>query len=239
MKFGTCYSGIGGADAGMCAAGWEAVFQAEKDPYRQKVLAKRWPDVPRFYDVRHVISEDTPRADVIYAEFPDANLERWWEPMCDIMHFERPDWLIIECSPSASPSKIIRDMALAGWWFRLVKTGIRIATSSLQFEDQHTRQRLHIFASHDRGLIDGLKLDGYSADMTVDVGDIPFERGTFDHFECAMGFKTGWSCVCGLNPCACDPEARLLALREATPPHMTLWLAHMVDGRWSSDQQFI
>ena len=48
------FSGIGGFDLGLERAGFEVVAQAENDPFCNKVLAKHWPGVKRYDDVRNV-----------------------------------------------------------------------------------------------------------------------------------------------------------------------------------------
>jgi DNA (cytosine-5)-methyltransferase 1 len=53
--FGSLFSGIGGLDLGLERAGWHCAFQVENDPYCQRVLAKHWPDVPRWGDIREVL----------------------------------------------------------------------------------------------------------------------------------------------------------------------------------------
>jgi DNA (cytosine-5)-methyltransferase 1 len=52
--FISLFSGIGGFDLGLERAGWECVAQAEIDPFCNKVLAKHWPGVKRYGDVRDV-----------------------------------------------------------------------------------------------------------------------------------------------------------------------------------------
>ena len=54
MKFGSLFAGIGGFDLGLERAGMECAWQVEIDDYCNKVLAKHWPEVKRYRDVREV-----------------------------------------------------------------------------------------------------------------------------------------------------------------------------------------
>lgn len=70
MTYGSLFSGIGGLDLGVeLATGARCVWQAESDPYARAELAKRWPDVRRYEDVRQ-IDENAERPDVICGGFP-------------------------------------------------------------------------------------------------------------------------------------------------------------------------
>jgi DNA-cytosine methyltransferase len=51
MVVGSTFSGVGGFDLGLHRAGHAVAFQVESDPYRRAVLARHWPDVPRYDDV--------------------------------------------------------------------------------------------------------------------------------------------------------------------------------------------
>ena len=54
MTVGSLFSGIGGFDLGLERAGHRVVWQVEIDPWCRAVLAKHWPEVRRYADVREV-----------------------------------------------------------------------------------------------------------------------------------------------------------------------------------------
>ena len=70
MTIGSLFSGIGGLELGleMCGLG-PVKWQAECDPYARAVLAKHWPSVKRYADVRE-IDETAERVDIICGGFP-------------------------------------------------------------------------------------------------------------------------------------------------------------------------
>ena len=108
MRYGSLFSGIGGMDLGLDRAGMECAWQVEIDSYCRQVLAKHWPDVPKFEDIRDCGKHNLEEVDVIAGGFPcqpfsTAGDQRGnkhdsflWPEMCRIISEIRPTWVIGE-----------------------------------------------------------------------------------------------------------------------------------------------
>jgi site-specific DNA-cytosine methylase len=115
LRLGSLFSGIGGLELGLERAGLgRTVYQVERDAYARHVLARHWPDVPRFDDVRTVGAHNLPRVDVICGGFPcqdvsaagkqagigtpEAPTSRsgLWFEMRRIIDEQRPAWVVVE-----------------------------------------------------------------------------------------------------------------------------------------------
>lgn len=71
LTIGSLFSGIGGLELGLERAGLGPVlFQCEIDPYCRAVLAKHWPHVTRYRDVRTVRGSTLPSVDLLCGGFP-------------------------------------------------------------------------------------------------------------------------------------------------------------------------
>jgi DNA (cytosine-5)-methyltransferase 1 len=69
MKVLSLFSGVGGFDAGLEAAGMQTVFQCEWDKHALNILNRHWANVPKWEDVstltgKHILSQ-APEVDVI------------------------------------------------------------------------------------------------------------------------------------------------------------------------------
>jgi DNA (cytosine-5)-methyltransferase 1 len=76
MRYGSLFSGIGGMDLGLDRAGMECRWQVEIDPFCRKVLAKHWPNVARFEDVRNVGKHNLEPVDLIAGGFPCQDISQ-------------------------------------------------------------------------------------------------------------------------------------------------------------------
>jgi DNA (cytosine-5)-methyltransferase 1 len=111
VRIGSLFSGIGGLDLGLERAGMEVAWQVEIDPFCRKVLAKHWPDVPRYEDVHDVGAHNLKAVDLICAGFPCQPVslagkqlaqadERWlWPEVARIIRELRPAYVLLENVP--------------------------------------------------------------------------------------------------------------------------------------------
>ena len=114
MKVLDLFAGIGGFTLGLERAGFETAAFCEIDPYAQKVLAKHWPGVPIYDDVRTITAErlasDGIGVDVITGGFPcqdistagnqagiqDGTRSGLWSECARLLGELRPQYAIFE-----------------------------------------------------------------------------------------------------------------------------------------------
>lgn len=108
MTVGSLFAGIGGFDLAAERVGWQVKWQVEIDPFCRQVLAKHWPNVRRYEDVRTVGAE-LERVDVICGGFPcqdisyagpgdglDGERSGLWHQMHRLVNELRPRYLVVE-----------------------------------------------------------------------------------------------------------------------------------------------
>jgi DNA (cytosine-5)-methyltransferase 1 len=134
LTVGSLFAGIGGFDLGFERAGFEIRWQVEIDPFCRAVLAKHWPNVRRYHDVRccgfgrgegHV--EDV---DVLCGGFPcqdisdagrregiDGARSGLWREMVRLIRYVRPRYVLVENVPALltrGMDRVLGDLADCG-----------------------------------------------------------------------------------------------------------------------------
>ncbi len=74
LSHASFFSGIGGFDLGFERLGIQTVSLCEKKLFCRRVLARHWPEVPLFEDIKHVEPEKIPEAQIWTAGFPCQDL---------------------------------------------------------------------------------------------------------------------------------------------------------------------
>ena len=108
MKVLDLFSGIGGFSLGLERAGMETVAFCEIEPFCQKVLAKHWPGVPIYDDVRQLNGERFGAVDLICGGYPcqpfsvagkrdgERDDRHLWPEFARLIREIRPRWVIGE-----------------------------------------------------------------------------------------------------------------------------------------------
>lgn len=109
MRIGSLFSGIGGLELGLERAGvGHTVWQVEINPFCRAVLAKHWPSVQRFTDVREVGAHNLEPVDVICGGYPcqpftvsghrrgEADPRHLWPEVARILGELRPRYAVLE-----------------------------------------------------------------------------------------------------------------------------------------------
>jgi site-specific DNA-cytosine methylase len=158
--FGSLFSGVGGLDLALESCGLGPVrWQCDSDPAARAVLARRWPGVRIYDDVRH-IDESAGRVEIICGGFPCQPTSfagarkaqrdtRWlWPFFAAVVARLRPRVVFIENVPglqSAGLRDVLADLAGLGFdaeWDRFWAADVGAP---------HLRERLFILA-HTGGL---------------------------------------------------------------------------------------
>lgn len=163
LTIGSLFAGIGGLELGLeWTGGFTTTWQCEIDPYARRVLAKHWPNVKRYEDVREVGAHNLESVDLICGGFPCPPVsvagrqrgledERWlWPEFARIVRELRPRYVLVENVPGilARPEwlgAVLGDLAAAGYdveWTVL---------SALEVGAPHLRRRVFVVAYRARG----------------------------------------------------------------------------------------
>lgn len=156
MRVGSLFTGCGGLDLGLEAAGFEVAWAAEKDPACRRVLERQRPGLQVLADVRHV-DDWLPEVDVLAGGFPcqdlsyagrggglDGDRSGLWHAFADSVRLLRPRYVLVENVPGLATrglGRVLYDLAESGYlgrWLRLRAADVGAA---------HGRERIFILAA--------------------------------------------------------------------------------------------
>ena len=164
MRVLSLFSGGGLGDFGLELAGMEIVGQVEIDEYCQKILRLRWPDVPKWRDIKSVtgkeVLEKCGRIDLVSGGFPcqdvsnlnqkgkgiDGVKSGLWKEMYRIVCQVLPRYVLVENATALlgkGMGTVLGDLATVGYdaeWDCLPASS---------FGAPHVRDRLWIVANSD------------------------------------------------------------------------------------------
>jgi DNA (cytosine-5)-methyltransferase 1 len=152
----------------------EAIVTDPPDPYCKKVLAKHWPDVPRWDDVRTFPPEGDWDVDVICGGFPcqdisicgkgagiEGDKSGLWREMLRVIQTVSPRYAVIENVPAITHrglDRVLGDIASIGFdakWQTI---------SAWAFGSHHKRERMYIVAN--RSDTDSVRWEGWAHAMS-------------------------------------------------------------------------
>jgi DNA (cytosine-5)-methyltransferase 1 len=191
MTVGSLFAGIGGFDLGFERAGFEIRWQVEIDDYASRVLAKHWPGVKRYGDIRECGAHNLEPVDVICGGFPcqpfssasrgrkrGTDDHRWlWPDMRRVVSEVRPAWVVGEnVAQLNGPAleQVVSDLEAIGY-----EVGPPLEIPACAFGHDHWRPRLWILGYADRDGQSELPVNGEVARMSR-IDDDASGMGTTD-----------------------------------------------------------
>lgn len=161
------FSGIGGFDLGFERAGFYVSLQCEIDAYCQDILARHWPRVLRYDDIKKVQPADVARSDVWVGGFPcqDVSVARMgpraglrgsrsglFHEFARLLADARPTVVVIENVPGLLSSHRGRDFEIVIRTLADIGYGVGWhVLNSKQFGVPQSRQRVYIVGCYRDG----------------------------------------------------------------------------------------
>jgi DNA (cytosine-5)-methyltransferase 1 len=224
LTVGSAFSGIGGIDLGLQRAGMEIRWQIEIDDWCQRVLAKHWPDVTRYGDIREITGHELEPVDVIAGGFPCQNISSagkkegidgehssLWRHFSRIIAAVQPRYVLIENSDALRHRGlhiVLQDLAALGFdaeWSRI---------SACSVGAPHLRRRMYIVAYANRDGEPTFAFDGEVGGMSADAGEM--RRGWLpepDHVRMAHGLPNGLDRLGGIGNSVVPQVVELIGRR--------------------------
>jgi len=155
MTVGSLFAGIGGFDLGLERAGMEIRWQVENNLWCQRVLAKHWPNVTRYGDIKQVDWHTIEPVDLVCGGFPCQPFslagkrkgfddDRYlWPEVVRCLDAVRPTWFLGENVPGiikVALDQVCADLEALGY------TVQPICVPACAVDAPHQRQRVWILA---------------------------------------------------------------------------------------------
>ncbi len=113
LRVGSLFSGLGGFELGLeRTGGFETAWFCEQEPFSRGILAKHWPGVPCYPDVRRLRGADVEPVEVLTGGFPCQNISSagkgeglagaqsgLWSEYARLVSELRPRYVIVENVP--------------------------------------------------------------------------------------------------------------------------------------------
>jgi len=235
LTVGSLFSGIGGLDLGLERAGMVVKWQVEIDPYCRKVLAKHWPDVECYEDVREVGAHNLEPVDLICGGFPcqpvscagqrkGTDDERWlWPEFHRLIRELEPRWVLGENVPGLLSidagrvfGGILRDLAASGYdaeWDCIPAAAVGAP---------HFRNRVFLIATPN----DVVHVDGSGLQRAHDAAWRKHLQSVAEHLAEHIWDTTPR--VCGRDDRLSYRMERIRALGNAVVPQVAEWIGRRI-----------
>lgn len=234
LTFVSLFSGIGGLDLGLEQAGMSCVAQVEKNAFCSRVLARRFPDVVRFGDVRDCGSHNLPQNPyAVVGGFPCSQTSTaaavhgkrnglagdesglWYEQLRIIRELS-PHIALVEnvAGVVTWDSEITRGLEVAGYH------ACRLTISAWDVGAPHIRRRVFYLADRDRERLE----------ITRQSIASPAQRAAW-----RTTYRNAWvSALAGVHrvddgvPGGVDRRERIAAVGRAVPPPMARFIGEAI-----------
>lgn len=229
MTFGSLFSGIGGMDLGLERAGMTCKWQVEIDEYCRRVLAKHWPNVRRWDDVRTFPPDGDWGVDFICGGDPcQANSaagistkQSLGGEFIRVVDALRPRIVLRE-----NPAHIRLDAPWPWWRFRASMESIGYACLPFRLRAcclgaQHRRERLFLLAENanaNRNRLEGWTRQTSEMEAMESAGLV--EKQDFPTIPADPGFNSRAGLSTYVDECR--------ALGNAVVPQVSQWLGERI-----------
>lgn len=135
LTIGSLFAGVGGLELGLEWAGLGPVlWQVESDEWCRRVLARHWPGVARYDDVRRIeiaYGPVVPRVDLVCGGFPCQDVSGagaragltgsrsgLWSEFARVLGWLRPEWVVVENVASGARlwvDAVVRELGQLGY----------------------------------------------------------------------------------------------------------------------------